>query len=210
MLAGIEIGAKNRQQAPAKKSFQAIFCIDERECSLRRHIEQVDPNCETLGAPGFFGVEFYFLPENGKFQEKLCPAPVTPKYLIKEFGANEKRKHELLYTRHTHTLLPGFISILALGFLAGVRILLNLFRPKMSPAISNAFAHMTPRATFTIENQGPNDRENGLQIGFTVAEMATRVESQLRGMGLISNFAPIVYVLAHGSSSANNPAPQRP
>ena len=75
------------------KSFQAMFCIDERECSLRRHIEKVEPSCETLGSPGFFGVEFYFQPENGKFYDKLCPAPVTPKYLIKEIHVNAKRDH---------------------------------------------------------------------------------------------------------------------
>ena len=40
--------------------FQAIFCIDEREDSIRRHIEAVDKDCETFEAPGFFGVEFYF------------------------------------------------------------------------------------------------------------------------------------------------------
>jgi uncharacterized protein YbcC (UPF0753/DUF2309 family) len=41
-------------------SLQAIFCIDEREDSIRRHIEAVDKKAETFGAPGFFGVEFYF------------------------------------------------------------------------------------------------------------------------------------------------------
>ncbi len=65
-------------------SLQAIFCIDEREDSIRRHIEAVDKKAETFGAPGFFGVEFYFQQEGGKFYDKLCPAPVTPKYLIKE------------------------------------------------------------------------------------------------------------------------------
>ncbi|MBC7850068.1 MAG: DUF2309 family protein, partial [Chitinophagaceae bacterium] len=60
-----------------KKSFQAMFCIDERECSLRRHIESIDPNCETLGTPGFFSVEFFLKPEGGSFYDKLCPAPVT-------------------------------------------------------------------------------------------------------------------------------------
>ena len=47
--------------------------------------------------------------------------------------------------------------------------------------------------------------EQGLQIGFTIEEMTQRVESQLRNMGLIENFAPIIYIVAHGSSSANNP-----
>lgn len=205
VLAGLAKGSKKSSPTLTARSFQAVFCIDERECSIRRHIEHVDPNCETLGAPGFFGVEFFFQPENGKFYEKLCPAPVTPKYLIKEFGASEKRKHELLYTNKTHTLLPGFLTTVTLGFWAVVRTFLNLFRPQMSPAISNAFAHMNDRAKLTIENQGLEERENDLQIGFTVEEMAARVEGQLRGMGLIENFAPIVYVIAHGSSSANNP-----
>lgn len=205
VLAGMLKGKPGASSVKTDKSFQAVFCIDERECSLRRHIESVDQNCETLGAPGFFGVEFYFQPENGKFYEKLCPAPVTPKYLIKEFGANGERHHELLYTNKTHALLSGFIFSMVLGFWAVVRTFLNLFRPKMSPAISNAFSHMQENAQLTIENKSTDDRENDLQIGFTVEEMVLRVEGQLRGMGLIKDFAPIIYVVAHGSSSANNP-----
>ncbi|MBA4058577.1 MAG: DUF2309 domain-containing protein, partial [Marivirga sp.] len=98
VLTGITLAKEKQPLVRTRKSFQAMFCIDERECSLRRHIENTDPACETFGTPGFFGVEFYFQPENGKFYDKLCPAPVTPKYLIKEFDAKEKRKHELLYT----------------------------------------------------------------------------------------------------------------
>lgn len=75
----------------------------------------------------------------------------------------------------------------------------------MSPAISNAFAHMNEQGKLTIENKNPDDRENGLQIGFTVEEMTARVQGLLNGIGLTANFAPLVYVVAHGSSSANNP-----
>jgi len=35
--------------------------------------------------------------------------------------------------------------------------------------------------------------------------MAARGEGFLRGIGLLKDFAPIVYIVAHGSSSANNP-----
>ena len=80
-----------------------------------------------------------------------------------------------------------------------------LFRPKMSPAISNAYGHMDKQSTLTIENKNPSDIENGLQIGYTIDEMLTRAEGFLRGIGLVKNFAPIVYIVAHGSSSANNP-----
>ena len=185
--------------------FQAIFCIDEREDSIRRHIEAVDKHCETFGAPGFFGVEFYFQQEGSKFYDKLCPAPVTPKYLIKEFDAKEPRKGEPLYTKLTHGFFTGFVLSITYGFWALGKKMQMMFSPKMSPAISNAYGHMDRQSGLTIENKSPDDMENGLQIGYTLDEMVTRAENFLRGIGLIKNFAPIVYIVAHGSSSANNP-----
>jgi len=186
-------------------SLQAIFCIDEREDSIRRHLEAVDKKSETFGAPGFFGVEFYFQQEGGKFYDKLCPAPVTPKYLIKESDAKSIRKDELIYTKLTHGIVTGFLLSISFGFWALIKKIQLLFRPKMSPAISDAYAHMDKLSKLTIENKNPDDIENGLQIGYTLDEMVTRGENFLRGIGLVRNFAPIIYFVAHGSSSANNP-----
>lgn len=205
VFAGIISASKTEKTTLPEKSFQAMFCIDERECSLRRHIESTDPSCETFGTPGFFSVEFFFQPENGKFYDKLCPQPVTPKYLIKEFEVKTERKHDLLYTKQAHTFLTGYLITFVLGIWSAVRLFANLFRPKMSPAISNAFAHMDKKSRLTIENRNLTHRENELQVGFTVEEMATRVEALLRSIGLVKDFAPLVYVIAHGSSSANNP-----
>ncbi len=188
----------------SQKSFQAIFCIDDREDSLRRHIEAIDKSCETLGCPGFFGVEFFFQPHNGKFYEKLCPAPVTPEYLIKEYANSGGRQKELLYSKKSHSV-ESFIVTLSLGFWAAIKLLFNLFKPSSGAAHTNAFAHMNIDGELHIENLHPGDRENGLQVGFTIEEMTTRVENLLQGMGLNRDFAPIVYVVAHGSSSANNP-----
>ena len=186
-------------------SLQAIFCIDEREDSIRRHIEAVDKTAETFGAPGFFGVEFYFQQEGSKFYDKLCPAPVTPKYLIKESDAKMVREEELIYTKYTHGIVSGFFLSIGFGFWAFVKKLQMLFRPKMSPAISNAYGHMDKQSVLTIENKNTDDVENGLQIGYTLDEMVTRAEGFLRGIGLVKNFASVIYVVAHGSSSANNP-----
>ena len=186
-------------------TFQAVFCIDERECSIRRHLEAVDTECITFGAPGFFGVEFYFQQQGSKFYDKLCPAPVTPKHLIKESEASAIRKDEMLYSKNTHGLLTGFAYSMVLGFVALSRIIQNLYRPQMSPAISNAYGHMDTDSTLTIENRDPSEMENGLQVGYTIDEMATRAEGFLRGIGLVEHFSPTVYIVAHGSSSANNP-----
>ncbi len=208
ILAGIQqnISLKTHTHVEVtEKSFQALFCIDERECSFRTYVESMDKSAETFGCPGFFGVEFYFQAEHAKFYDKLCPAPVTPKYLIKEYDVSEKRKHDLFYTDKTHQISSGFLSALTFGFWAGYRLIKNLFKPEMSPAISNAFAHMNEQGKLTIENKNINDTENGLQIGFTIEEMTNRVEALLNGIGLLNHFANLIYVVAHGSSSANNP-----
>jgi uncharacterized protein len=204
VLSGLNQAQLGSVVAKLSPSFQAVFCIDEREDSLRRHIESVDDECETYGCPGFFGVEFYFQPMHGKFYEKLCPAPVTPKYLIKEYDVEGHREHDILYSKKAHSF-RGFFVTLSLGLFAAFKMFLSIFRPKMSPAISDAFAHMNIDGKLLIENKNINDIENGLQLGFTIDEMTTRVENLLRGIGMIKDFSPLVYIVAHGSSSANNP-----
>ena len=199
------IKATKGENTIQEKSFQAIFCIDERECSLRRHIENVDIKCETFGCPGFFGVEFYFQPEHGQFYEKLCPAPVTPKYLIKEIQNSELRPKDSLYTNEYATFLGGTWRVFFHGLWSLMRMIKMMFQPKMSAAISNAFVHMLKENKLTIENEDLSNIENGLQVGFTIQEMANRVENLLKSIGLVNDFATVIYVVAHGSSSANNP-----
>jgi uncharacterized protein YbcC (UPF0753/DUF2309 family) len=187
------------------KSFQAMFCIDDRACSLRRYLEKHDPACETFGTPGFFGVEFFFQPDHGKFYTKLCPAPITPKYLIKEIGVRRKHEKDVHFTKHSHSLFSGWLISQTLGFWSAFKLLLTIFKPSVSPAMASSFKHMEKTSKLTIENKHLHHRENDLQIGFTIEEMAVRVESLLKSIGLVKDFAPIVYVIGHGSSSVNNP-----
>lgn len=75
----------------------------------------------------------------------------------------------------------------------------------MSPAAASSFKHMDDASNLTIENKNPDDRENGLQIGYTIDEMAVRVEGLLKSIGLVDAFATVIYVVGHGASSINNP-----
>ncbi len=203
VLSGIQLNkvAENQQSSI---SFQALFCMDDRECSLRRYVEQIDSNAETFGTPGFFHVEFFYQPIDGKFYTKLCPAPVTPKYLIKEIGKGKKRKKDAHFTKHSHSLLSGWIISQTLGFWSAFRLFVSIFKPSMTPATSASFRHLDKEATLTIEHIDSYAEENGLQIGFTIPEMATRVEALLKSIGLVNHFAPIVYLVGHGATSVNN------
>jgi hypothetical protein len=204
VLNGIR-ASKSEERVRSQPSFQALFCIDDRECSLRRYIEQLDPQCETFGTPGFFNVEFFYQPENGKFYTKLCPWPVTPNYLIKEFDGKAKREQDVHFSKRTHSLVAGMLITHTLGFWSALKLFINIFKPSVGPATASSFRHMDKFARLTIENRNPDDRENGLQIGFTIEEMTVRAEALLRSIGLVNHFAPLVYIVGHGASSVNNP-----
>ena len=203
VLQGIRLSGKESEKSEG--GFQAMFCIDDRECSIRRHIEAQNPSAVTYGTPGFFNVAFFYQPEHGKFHTKLCPAPVTPKHLIKETGSKHKHEKDYHLTKQSHHLITGWIISQTLGFWSALRLFFNIFKPSMSPATATSLRHMDQFSKLTIENKSLTDREQNLQIGFTIEEMVTRIEGLLKSIGLITDFAPLVYVIGHGSSSVNNP-----
>ncbi len=206
----------------SQKDFQTIMCIDDRICSWRRHVEDLAPNCETFGTPGFFGLDMYFQPEGGKFYTKVCPMPMTPIYLVKEVPkghifstmrklikarkANKTHHHDtdIHFSEHAHNSLFGWLISQFIGFFSALNLVSAVLFPKRSAATSSPFNHMEKNFPLTIENHG-EEMENGLHLGFTKVEMAERVSNMLHSIGLMDNFAPIVYVIGHGSTSTNNP-----
>lgn len=205
VLAGIKVNQPSHERAK-EKTFQAMFCIDDRECSIRRYLEKFDDGCKTYGTAGFFGVEFYYKPVHANSSTKQCPAPVTPKYLIKEEIPNAKAKanNDIHFEKHSHSLFTGWFIAQTVGFWSAFRLMLNIFRPSENAAAVSSFKHMDTTSKLSIENMNPNDIEDGLQVGFTVEEMALRVGNLLNSIGLVKDFASIVYVVGHGASSVNN------
>lgn len=197
-----------QQEAPVKNegeiSFQALFCLDDRECSIRRHIELEDPACNTFGTAGFFNVEFYFQPEKSNFYTKVCPAPVKPKYLIKELKNTNREKKDFHFEKHSHGLISGWFLTHTLGFWSALRLFFTVFKPQQNAASVTSFRHMDKHAILTIENQNGEVNEDGLQIGFSIEEMADRLEELLRSIGLVDNFSTLIYAVGHGASSVNN------
>jgi len=185
-------------------TFQAIFCIDDRECSVRRHLEAADENCETFGTPGHFNVEFYFQPEHSNFHTKVCPAPITPDFLIKESVKTAKNKKDFHFSNKANGLVLGWIYTNTLGFLSVFKLFASVFKPIKTASFVTSAKHMDPNSILTIESKGEISAD-GLKIGFTLEEMVERVYQLLSSIGMTKDFLPLVYFVGHGSSSANNP-----
>lgn len=186
-------------------NFQAVFCIDERECSFRRYVEKY-AQAQTFGTAGFFNIEFYFQPEHGKFHAKSCPAPVEPKYIIKE---SEIKKHhhqaDAHFSRHSKNLFGGWLISQTMGFWSAIQLVWNIFKPSETPALVSAFRHMDKDSKLHYECNAEHPKEvHHLQVGFTIQEMATRMEGLLRSIGLTENFCDLIYFVGHGASTVNN------
>jgi hypothetical protein len=203
-----QVLASVKQYKPSVKkvvpSFQAFFCMDDRECSFRRHIEHLDKNAVTFGTAAFFNFEFFYQPVDGKFFTKLCPAPMTPTFLVKEEHRKKKHAKDFHYHKRSHSLFFGWIISQTLGFSAALKLFINIFKPTMTPATSASFKHLNKKSKLHIENKDVTDRVDNLQVGFTVEEMANRVEGLLKSNGLVDNFASIIYLVGHGATSVNN------
>ena len=200
-----------RQQQP-KPTVQALFCLDDRECSIRRYIEAADPTIMTFGLPGFFGVDFMYQCADDLFPTRHAPIIINPTHLIKanydgtEMRNTAKVKRRLLTLDHaTHTMLRGWFSTQALGIYSAVRLAAAVFKPSMSQATASSLSKVNEMTTMNFERDPTLGKSaDGYFHGFTIDEMAEKIELQLKAIGLHMDFAPIVILFAHGSSSTNN------
>lgn len=203
---------------------QVLFCIDEREESFRRALEEVDPNIETVGAAGFFGVAIHYAGLDEAGGVSLCPVVVTPAHAVREVAVGDhahlQAKRQWLrrawarVTRNTfissRTLVRGWISTACLGFLSLFPLIFRVLSPRsygrLIRRLNRAFLpEPKTELTFMRDDAESRDATTGLLGGFTEQEMAERVLSVLGPAGLQRAHARLVVVLGHGSTSLNNP-----
>lgn len=200
--------------------FQAVFCIDEREESTRRHLEEIEPDCETVGTAGFFGIPMYFKALQEPHPVALCPVVIKPRHLVEEVPLDETEARRLESMRrslgtlslqlHTgsHTLTWGSLLTSGLGLLASIPDILRVLFPRaaglFARQVKKKLLPPRTRLQFVRPDEEPA-REDGLFRGFTVAEIANIVGNVLSETGMQRRLAPLVLFLGHGSSSLNNP-----
>jgi uncharacterized protein YbcC (UPF0753/DUF2309 family) len=203
---------------------QVFFCIDEREESMRRAIEEIDPLVETYSSAGYFGVAVDYKGIDDAHSAAFCPVVVKPEHSVSEQPKAEdsallesrrwRRRVLGLLMRNSlissKTLLRGWLSTSVLGLLSAVPLAGHLLAPRRY-ALLRDWLNKTflpePRTELTLMRNTAESHSavTGLLTGFMADEKADRVESVLRPAGLVQGFARLVVVLGHGSSSLNNP-----
>src|SRR5262249_35292612 len=83
-LDALALHARDRRPQPAAPLFQAIFCIDEREESMRRHLEELAPDAVTFGIAGFYFLDMYYRGAEDSHFVPLCPAAMRPRHWVVE------------------------------------------------------------------------------------------------------------------------------
>lgn len=209
--------AAPRERPPA---FQAVFCLDEREESMRRHLEEVDPDVETFGTAGFFGVPMYYRGATDAHPRPLCPVVVRPEHFVAETEAVASdrsarwrqwwRRSAGLVGKNVHvssrTLVRGTLLMALAGTFAMIPLVLRVVFPKLSRRLQGVALPLVGEAnTRLVLHRRPDPPPIGRHLGFTHDEMATIVRTQLENLGIVGHFAPLVCVFGHGSASLNNP-----
>ncbi len=214
--------ALSASSGPAKKrpAYQAIFCIDDREESIRRHLEEVDPECETASAAGFFAVAMYYQGADHAHFRPLCPNVITPDHYVREeplFSSvedNEKRsrrRHRIGTLTHqvhsgSRTMIGGWITGV-FGAVATFPMVARIMAPRLTSQIREAIGSLTrpPATELHLERINEKPGQDFDSLGYSLPEMAAIVTRILEDVGAVEQLPPIIVFFGHGSSSLNNP-----
>lgn len=213
---------------------QLVFCMDDREEGIRRHLEEIAPSLETLGGAAHFAVFQNYYGLDDTKPTPLCPVipeVIVPAHNVREVprvekvGAGEtaptvirhRQRHALrlhwreqLHQLTRHAPLTGtVVSVLAAPF-----ALLNLLWRSLAPA---GFGRRNTAWREGFDGRVPTQLDlNAKQPeqpatpqaprdGFTDDEQGERIGNFLTALGLTHDFAPVVVIMGHGSNSNNNP-----
>ncbi len=195
---------------------QAVFCIDVRSEVYRRHLEAADAQIETLGFAGFFAFPIDFVPLGHDRGGAQCPVLLTPTAEIleglpdatAEAKAIERRSIGQEVKRAWRAFKMGAVSCFSFVGPVGLAYLPKLLtdgfgwtRPVPLPATAGLDARAAQARDVHLEPGQHGGRPTGLSREARVDLAA----GALTAMSLTRDFARLVLITGHGSTTVNNP-----
>jgi uncharacterized protein YbcC (UPF0753/DUF2309 family) len=222
LLAELGEGAPHPAAPPAapapRRPLQAAFCIDVRSEVFRRALETVYPPVETIGFAGFFGYPIEYVQIGHLSGGSQCPVLLRPTFVVCEAvrDARADEEEEILGLRQLRrraakawksfklAAISSFIYVETAGLLYASKIVSDsagLTRPVKDPNIDGLDPSVVTRVGPRIESR----TVGGRQTGFDALQRVNQAEAVLRAMSLTQDFARLVMLTGHGSTTANNP-----
>jgi len=191
---------------------QAVFCIDVRSEVFRRNLETVSSDIATLGFAGFFAFPIAIQPLGHASTNAQCPVLLTPGFTMKEGTGSQDLDAEVIRKRtvagHLRRAWASFKmgAISCFSFVGPVGL---AYLPKL---FTDGFGLTRPVRLYDDEGlekemrgrRSPQLDKDGV-MGMTLEERVALGAGALTAMSLTDNFAPLVLIVGHGSSTVNNP-----
>jgi uncharacterized protein YbcC (UPF0753/DUF2309 family) len=186
---------------------QAVFCIDVRSEVIRRHIERVDPEIETLGFAGFFGFPIKYQPLAHNTSKNQCPVLIPAGPVVKETFSNSIETEKARLTRiakHQFTKSWWRFKSGAVSSFAFVSPLGLTYLPKL---LSDSFGLTRPTEDPNTDGLSKWIKQ-GRDLDLSEIPLERKIKmagSALSAMGLKGRMAELVLITGHGSTTVNNP-----
>ena len=207
-----------KADARCRPAVQAAFCIDVRSEVFRRSLEMVSPSVETIGFAGFFGFPIEYVPIGRSTGGAQCPVLLKPAFVVCEevSGTSEAEANRILALRLLRrraakawkafklSAVSSFTYVETAGLLFAGKLIgdsAGLTRTVSDPNTDGLDPVVIGRIGPRLEPRQVEGRETG----FNAEQRIAMAEAVLRAMSLTENFARLVLLTGHGSTTVNNP-----
>lgn len=173
---------------PKRPRLQAVFCIDVRSEVLRRALEGLDPDIDTRGCAGFFGLPIGHESGACEREDARSPALLAPQFRTRSAKAEQamgRRAMAAQWRGFKQGHVSAFAFVEAIGPCYVGRILRDAF------GLGSA----------TEQDSEALDFDPPLSLEVQVAA----AQGALAAMDLTRDFAPHVLLFGHGAEVTNNP-----
>lgn len=199
--------------ASKRQLAQMVFCIDVRSERIRRQLETLSSEIDTLGFAGFFGIPMEYIPLGEDSGDSHVPVLLQPQFQVYEelpSASQDAQEHELkkrslvktfraLWKKLQQSALGCFPFVESMGLLYGVKLGQNTWG-KRSAGLEN----QTSGSGHSQNAAGPSLNGLGKQ-GVTLEKLTDLAESILKNMSLTDAFGRFVVFCGHESQTVNNP-----